>query len=289
MFFGKENWYYHSSIRRYTVLFGSIFTDMWIKRVSEESNREDFIKIPLRFGRGDLYEKLDQTSEARENQRIKQILPAMAFDLTDIAYDNSRKINEMQKTKSSIINEDMSRNWTYAPMPYTLEFTLYIKTKNFDDALQIYEQIVPVFNSDLTIKVEDLDANQVKVSRDITISMSGYKMSDNNYEINKEQREIEIEITFDLYGYIYGRTMNTPVILETQVLGLMTSDFTLTPIEVMFDYNVTNSQTTIDEMQSNINVGNQFKQVETELFEGMGVGKVKSATKTRTRSKRESK
>ena len=41
------------------------------------------------------------------------------------------------------------------PVPYNINFTLYILAKNSDDALQIVEQILPFFQPDYTITMKD--------------------------------------------------------------------------------------------------------------------------------------
>lgn len=261
--FGKDNWFYNQSIRRYTILFGSIFDNVYIQRKNQETNEADFIKVPLKFSRGFLYEKLNQDSSARENTRVRQVLPAMAFDLTEITFDPARKHSEFQYLKNTSVDEADNRTWTTNPMPYNFLYTLYIRTKNMDDLFQIIEQIVPPFNTGLTIRAEDLPEDRIKIERDIIINLRDIKWEDNWDGIQKDARVIDAEITFDLDGYIYSQVGNAPVVRETELLGLLTGDFNLTPVEVLFS-----STGDVDANEQTVrNLGDQVRELEKNIFD----------------------
>ena len=42
------------------------------------------------------------------------------------------------------------------PVPYNLDFELYAMAKQSDDALQIVEQILPYFQPDYTVTINDM-------------------------------------------------------------------------------------------------------------------------------------
>ena len=43
----------------------------------------------------------------------------------------------------------------YMPVPYNMDFELFVMAKNSDDALQIVEQILPFFQPDYTVTLND--------------------------------------------------------------------------------------------------------------------------------------
>ena len=65
------------------------------------------------------------------------------------------------------------------PVPYNLEFELYVLSKNSDDALQIVEQILPFFQTDYTLTVNDMADMGIK--RDVPIVLNSISYED-DYE-----------------------------------------------------------------------------------------------------------
>ena len=63
------------------------------------------------------------------------------------------------------------------PVPYNLDFTLYVMAKNSDDALQIVEQILPYFQPDYTITINDM--SDMGIKRDVPIILSSVSYEDN--------------------------------------------------------------------------------------------------------------
>ena len=67
----------------------------------------------------------------------------------------------------------------FMPVPYNLEVVLYVLAKQSDDALQIVEQILPFFQPDYTITINDM--SDMGIKRDVPIVLNSISYED-NYE-----------------------------------------------------------------------------------------------------------
>ena len=82
----------------------------------------------------------------------------------------------MQRFKKVKSDDKNKLDVQYMPVPYNLDFTLYV-SKNLDDALQIVEQILPYFQPDYTITLNDMSDKGIK--RDVPIILSSVSYEDN--------------------------------------------------------------------------------------------------------------
>ena len=73
----------------------------------------------------------------------------------------------MQRFKKVKSDDKNKLDVQYMPVPYNLDFTLYVMAKNSDDALQIVEQILPYFQPDYTITLNDM--SDMGIKRDVPI------------------------------------------------------------------------------------------------------------------------
>lgn len=217
-FFGKDKHFYHASIRRYTLLFGTIFSDMYIKR--DNGDTGVLIKVPLRYGPGHAYEKIAQDKESREQNKVRLVVPSMSFEMQTLQSDDTRKENTHVKITRTTQNSDGSVNAQFNRVPYNINFVLTAITKNVDDMLQITEQILPIFAPNITIKMKDIDNTVVDVEQDIKIFLVGVEMND-NWEQPEESRYVEYTFNFELRGYLYGRTVEVATINEIELRTIM--------------------------------------------------------------------
>jgi hypothetical protein len=214
--FGLDNYFYHGSIRKYIALFGSIFTDIHIKRVADDGSKEEVVKIPIRYGNGNMYIKVPQ-DESREIAKHSRILPAMAFELDDFYKDDTRKTNALNRLQSISPNSDGMKGYQFNRVPYSFDFELIIRTKNTDDMTQIVEQIVPAFDGNLSASI--IDVSGIDIEQDIIITLNDIHMQD-NFDDGMQVRLIEWKIKFTLKGHLYKRTRSAYAVKEIDLVDL---------------------------------------------------------------------
>lgn len=201
--------FYHGTIRRYVVLFGTLFNDIYVNRPDPVHNEIHTVKVPVSYGpKEKVLARL--TADPSLNRKPAVVLPVISFEMTDISYDGSRKLNTIGKRLRKDNNNASKLLYTYNPVPYNISFSLSILVKNTDDGTRIIEQILPFFTPEWTATVNLIpDADIVM---DIPIILNDVRVSD-SYEGDFEtRRALEWNLTFTLKGYLYGPVQKSGII-----------------------------------------------------------------------------
>ena len=111
-------------------------------------------------------------------------------------------------------NNTRTLDTQFMPVPYNLDIVLYVLAKQSDDALQIVEQILPFFQPDYTITVNDMADMGIK--RDVPIILNSISYED-NYEGDFDQRRALIyTMNFTCKFYLYGPVTSSNIIRTVQ-------------------------------------------------------------------------
>jgi len=205
--------FYHETVRKCVIGFGTLFNDIHITRKDSSGNTVQSMKVPLAYG-----PKQKFLVRLREDPNITKsvaiTLPRIGFEIGTIAYDPTRKLNKIQKVKKpgTAGNKVDSQ---YMPVPYNIDFELYAMSKNSDDALQIVEQILPYFQPEYTITINDIV--QMNNKRDVPIILTGITYEDNYEGDFAERRAIIYTLSFTAKAYLYGPVTSGQVITKVQV------------------------------------------------------------------------
>lgn len=201
--------YYHSIIRKYVALFGTLFNDIHINRPDTAHNVISTVKVPIAYGPVDkVLARI--TADPNLNRMPAIQLPRMSFEITDFSYATSRKLLTANKrVKVDATNPNVLK-YLYNPVPYDIKFALSIIVKNADDGARIVEQILPFFTPEWTTTV--LLIPEANIIVDIPIVLDTVTVKD-DYEGNFEERRSVIwTLTFTLKGYIYGPVRKNGII-----------------------------------------------------------------------------
>lgn len=193
--------FYHKSIRKYVTLFGTLFNDVYINRTLTNNTPAETLKIPITYGpKNKALLRLD--SDPLLNRPFEINVPRMAFELTGMSYDPSRKLITTNKgyAKANELNNGIK--YIYNPVPYNLDFSLYITVKNAEDGTRILEQILPFFTPEWTTTINLISDMDVKLDIPTII---GSVTSEDTYEGGAEERRIIIwTLNFTMKGYLFG-------------------------------------------------------------------------------------
>lgn len=209
--------YYHGMIRKYLLIFGSLFNQIYIDRVDSDGVAQKRLKIPLSYGPKEWYlSRLNDNPEL--TKPVNKVLPRIAYDLVSLRYAAERKLNTTNKftTTGGLTSY---RGTMSAPVPYDLHIRMSIITRNADDATRIVEQIVPRFTPELTVTLKSVP--QLDITNDIPIVLANVEVDD-QYEgaMNlkkpggEEDRVVTWNLDFVMKGYFYGPLSQSTVIKE---------------------------------------------------------------------------
>ena len=206
--------FYHETIRKIVVAFGTMFNNIQLVRKDNDGNIVQAMKVPLAYGpRQKFLVRLREDPDLTKQVAIT--LPRIGFEIQTLSYDPTRKLNRVQKFKKTKSSKSNSLDVQYMPVPYNLEFELYILSKNSDDALQIVEQILPYFQPDYTLTVNDMADMGIK--RDVPIVLNGITYEDDYEGDFTTRRSLIYTLSFTTKFYLYGPVTSTGVIKTVQV------------------------------------------------------------------------
>ena len=207
--------FYHETMRKVVVAFGTIFNNINIVRTNSSGAVTQSMKVPLAYG-----PKQKFLTRLREdpnlNKKVALTLPRIGFEISGIAYDPSRKLNSIQKFKKTN-NSDSGKTMSsqFMPVPYNMDFELVVMAKQSDDALQIVEQILPFFQPDYTITLND--NTSMGTTRDVPIILTGVTYSDEYEGSFEDRRVLTYTMSFTAKFYLYGPVTDQKVIKQVQV------------------------------------------------------------------------
>jgi len=200
--------FYHRSIRKMVVTFGTLFNDLEIVRFTSTGEPKERFKVPLTYGPKEKYIIRGQ-SDPTLTKSVATVIPRMSFNLDSLSYDSSRKQVTTLKNFSSYGD---AVNAQYVPVPFNFEFTLSILTRNTEDGTQILEQILPFFTPDFTVTIDFIQSmNQVF---DVPIILKSVT-SNVDYEGNFDSSRVIIwDINFTAKGFIWPPVSSTGFIRQ---------------------------------------------------------------------------
>ena len=206
--------FYHETMRKVVVAFGTIFNNINIVRKNNSGSIIQKMKVPLAYGPAQKFlTRLDNDPSLKN--KVAVTLPRIGFEIANLAYDPVRKLNRVQKFKKVKSTDKNRLDVQYMPVPYNLDFSLYVMAKNSDDALQIVEQILPYFQPDYTITLNDM--SDMGIKRDVPIILSSVNYEDSYQGNFEERRAIMYTMTFTAKFYLYGPVTSDKVIKTVQV------------------------------------------------------------------------
>lgn len=201
------------AISKYTVYFGTLFSDVWLKRFKGDELVQSS-KVPLNYGPRDKFLARAEGNEDLERKVAIQ-LPRMSFELKTFYYDTTRKINPLNRILAS--NQTGGYNYQYQPIPYKFVYELNIMVKNIEDGLYILEQILPHFQPTWQAKLNIGDTTDTQI--DVPITLNDNSHSD-TYEGNFiDRRAIIWTLTFTMDAYLFQppHSANTGIIKSIDI------------------------------------------------------------------------
>ena len=210
-----KTWYYRT-IRKYVILFGTMMNDIRIWREDTDGNVEQYIKVPLSYGPKEKFlARLD--SDPDLDREVAITLPRMAFEITSMSYDGTRKMPSIRRFLTQTNTDQDRREWLYNPVPYNFDISLYVMVKYVEDGTKILEQILPYFTPEFTNAINVVDDPAIPM--DIPIILTSVS-SEDTYEGDFDSRRAMIwTLNFTLKGVLFG-PMNRSEIIRKAILNM---------------------------------------------------------------------
>ena len=171
------SYFYNESLRKCIIAFGSLFNDIYITRKTAAGVEAQTLKVPLAYG------------------------PKQKFMV---------RLDPPPNLDKALIH--MSTQYT--PVPYNVNFELFVMTKNSDDGIQIVEQILPFFQPEYTVTINEVP--EMAVIRDVPIVLNSIGYEDTYTGSFTERRAIIYTFNFVAKAYVYGPVTTSKPITKVE-------------------------------------------------------------------------
>ena len=197
--------WYNSSMRRYIVMMGDLFSHVQVMRKRDDDNVE-LTKVPITYASKERFmeklNKVNSISSDKQIAKVETILPRMCLNLVDMTYNGSYKTNIQNKVVRTKPG-DIKTISQYNPVPVKMIFELGIYTRHQDDMFQIIEQIFPYFQPHFNTTIKELYTNTINFERDIRVVLQSVAIDETTESDYQSRRRLEWTIIFEVNGWLY--------------------------------------------------------------------------------------
>lgn len=195
--------FYHATTRNYIVAFASLFDHIFCSTDGGEAT-----PVPLHYAPRSKWMEMLDSDLSKDTTDIGTTLPRMAFEITGLNYAPERHLNPLHN-----LAPQGASTASHNRVPYDFSFSLYIATKQFDDSLEIVEQIAPMFTPDFTVPIKErIGTMEVPTNLTVVLNSASFNI---DYEGGFESpRRIEWTLNFTLKGFVYPNLRSVQRIKE---------------------------------------------------------------------------
>ena len=235
--------FYHETLRKYVIVFGTLFNEIHFYRTDDAGNRHQKIRVPLSYGpREKTLARLEGDPNLDRETAIT--LPRMSFEMTGLAYASERKLNTIRKRQIVVTGENSKMKSIYQPVPYDIAFQLNVMVNRAEDGTKIIEQIMPFFTPEFTVTANILP--EMDYVLDIPVILDSVNMQDTYEGDFQTRRALIYQLDFTLKGFFFG-----PVTKSGQITRANTQFFIDTSLQLA---NSSPSNTVVAGVNSSIDV-----------------------------------
>lgn len=214
--------FYHEITKKTVIGFGTLFNNIFIERKDDSGTVQQKIKVPLAYSAKEKFmQRLAVNLNDPAAYASQIILPALSFQIVNIAYDPERKKNTVTKryAQDLSITDDIVLKYHYADVPYNINMQLSLYSRNIDDGLQIMEQILPFFTPDFTITLKPNVLKDQYEKIDIPIVLNEVKYTE-LYEgelVKENTRFLNWDFMFTVKTTMFGPVKSTGLIKNIDI------------------------------------------------------------------------
>lgn len=235
-------YFHHKTIRRLVVAFATLFNGYQIQKPDST-----MIDVPIRWASKQKW--YSQLKENAEKDNLTAVtLPRMGFVISDISYDFVRKTSSLNKIVSRDPLDPDKLIRTFSPVPYRIDFDLFIATRTIDEGLQLIEQIIPFFTPSFNITITEVD--ELGVERDIPIKLNTIT-PDLKTEGSFDGEDIKLwDLNFTMEVNLYKNISSAKIIKKVIVDTYPTSDVDAESLKVRYKAEIDPETAYIDDEYS---------------------------------------
>jgi len=176
-------------MRKVIVQFCDCFNGIRIAKYNDDGSVNSYVNVPSRFAPKDRDFMWIERRDS-EGKRVRdKILPMIGISLTNVEYDNERKVSPHSRVGISKTAESAVSFGN--PVPFSYTFDVKIAAEYMFDVCQILEQILPFYSPTSLISI---DVPELGMSSSTATSESGTTTSNMKVSLTSSSQETVIDI-----------------------------------------------------------------------------------------------
>lgn len=231
-----REYYFPQILRKINISFLSLFKDIQVAKYNADGSIINMRQVPVVFSHKQKY--ISNIIKSDGKKHFNRYLPILAVIITGLERNvqNVRGGSLQPLTKyfngaGELINE------LFGPVPYRITYELSILTQSLKECEIILEQILPAYNPDRTITIQEFSFLP-DFTRDIKINLEGVDLNFIDEVDEGQLRRIEANLTFSTDINFYKPIYISDVIKNIN-LQIFDSTFTDAPSALMSTYTYT--------------------------------------------------
>jgi len=158
--------FYDNQIRRFLIQFARVFSDWYVTKGKDPAGNDILVRIPIMYGDSS---RQAATIIANNSASSTPSVPLITYYITALEYDQSRTqdpyfIDKLHVRRRNFNTDTQSYETSQGdaftierlmPVPYTLRVTVDFWTSNYNQKLEIIEQLGVLFNPSMELQSTD--------------------------------------------------------------------------------------------------------------------------------------
>lgn len=213
------NYYYNAQLKTYIRQFANIFTGLQVYTGKGADGEVSEIDVPIVYASKD---RAVASIGASNTQNRLHTLPIMSCYMTGVELNPAGRhgVNQASRTTylppGGIFPDDLTVSYKVMPVPYILNFDLCIYTSNTDQAFQILEQLMIVFDPTLQLQTSTGVDDWTKLTN---VELLGLN-NEENMPSSTEKRMIIWTLNFKVDAYL-----SPPIELKNNIVQRIRMQF----------------------------------------------------------------
>jgi T4-like virus Myoviridae tail sheath stabiliser len=197
MAFRRDGYYYDQQLKRYVLQFMAIFQGLQVQIGKWNEKDERLISVPIHYATPDRVTAAILTDNTQNKPLRLPVMSAYMKNLqlaTDLMHGTGVERRNSYVPVGGLVPDDIKVVRQRMPVPYKLDLELGIYASNTDQHFQILEQILTLFEPQMTIQVSDGIFDQPRLT---SVELTNINV-DSNYPISQDRRIVQSTLTFTM-------------------------------------------------------------------------------------------
>jgi len=189
---------------------GYLLNNIIINRSDSSNNTSQVISVPVDFSpKEKMLTRL--LSDPDLGRPYEALLPRISFNLEDVRPRREDQLPAVNYIAQKQANNSTRAMYQFTPVPFSFMYMATIWAKNIEDGCKIYEQILPFFTPDYTLRIKLV--TEMNQTMNVPIILEAMTPKLEQSEKFTDRNTYTWDLQFHVKGYLYGPVRSAPLII----------------------------------------------------------------------------